>query len=967
MGVKTGALGTTLENCSKVLSIRYDHHPSTEIAAKDYTVSKSTRTIFIVPHYQLPRDYLQRTLKHLIDNNAGSTMDRNRGNESENKLRQTDVALGLFTPASPNREQQRSPEASVSSALQMETLADLAPIGIFKSDANGANTYTNLAWQEISGLTPQQSLGSGWLDCIHRDDLGDVMVKWSEAVRSESAFQTEFRILRPRYVSFRARRVLSEQTHDFGFIGAIEDITERRLLDQERNEHRLVIESSLNEIYIFDAETLKFEFANEGARRNLGYAMSELRQMTPVDIKPLFNLAKFEAAIEPLRSKRKEILVFQTIHRRADGTDYNVEVRLQMSIKAQRPVFVAIILDITDRVSLEAEKAKTNTLQRAILEHAAYAIIATTPEGIITNFNPAAERLLGYTSSELVGLHSPGVFHLESEVVERAQEFSLELGIDLQPGFEVFVCKSTLRLVNEHAWTYVRKDGTHVPVMLGISALRDDTGQITGYLGIAKDITQQKNYEEQLAAAAVTDTLTNLPNRVLLLDRLQIAIARAKKKRTHFACMFLDFDRFKAVNDSWGHAVGDELLRQIADRLRQEVNQIESAGSYKVSIVARLGGDEFVVVVEDLGQVSESDAIAKRLQESLAHPYQLGQHQFCSTASIGIVNGPSLYDGGEEILRDADTAMYEAKHAGRARHIVFNDEMHTQVHRRMLLKNELRNAIGTDQLTLHYQPIASLVDGRVAAVEALLRWTHPVLGSISPAEFIPIAQESDSILRLGEWVLAESCRQLSQWQATLGPAAPGKVSINLARKQFEEPSLPREIARLLNMTGLRPQCLQLEITEESFALNVERAIQTMESIRELGVTLAIDDFGSGTASFAALHQFPIDVLKVDRSLIKHIETSTGEAAFMHGLVVMARNLNIQLVAEGIETLAQLRAVQELGCQFMQGYYFAKPMSPDNLESFLKAGIELSECVTGAMAFTESWTQHLPYYVPSSNR
>jgi diguanylate cyclase (GGDEF)-like protein/PAS domain S-box-containing protein len=907
----------------------------------------------------------------LIDKNAESTMASHRGNEFEIKLRQTDVALRPSALNSSNRKQQSSPEASVSSALQMETLADLAPIGIFKSDANGANTYTNLAWQEISGLTPQQSLGSGWLECIHRDDLGDVMVRWSEAVRSASAFQTEFRILKPdgaiRHVSFRARRVLSEQTHDFGFIGAIEDITERRLLDQERNEHSLVIESSLNEIYIFDAETLKYEFANEGARRNLGYAMSDLRQMTPVDIKPLFDLEEFEAAIEPLRSKRQEMLVFQTIHRRADGTDYNVEVRLQMSIKAQRPVYVAIVLDITDRVSLEAEKAKTNALQRAILEHAAYAIIATTSEGIITNFNPAAERLLGYTSSELVGLHSPAVFHLESEVVERAQEFSRELGIDLQPGFEVFVCKSTLRLANEHAWTYVRKDGTHVPVMLGITALRDDTGQITGYLGIAKDITQQKNYEEKLAAAAVTDTLTNLPNRVLLLNHLQIAIAQAKKKRTYFACMFLDFDRFKAVNDSWGHAVGDELLRQIADRLRQEVHQIESAVSCKVSIVARLGGDEFVVVVEDLGQASESDAIAKQLQESLAQPYQLGQHQFCSTASIGIVNGPSLYDGGEEILRDADTAMYEAKHAGRARHIVFNDEMHTQVHRRMQLKNELRKAIGTDQLTLHYQPIASLDNGRVAAVEALLRWTNPILGSISPAEFIPIAQESDSILRLGDWVLAESCRQLSQWQATLGPAAPRKVSINLARKQFEEPNLPCEIARVLNLNGLRPECLQVEITEESFALNVQRAIQIMESIRRLGVTLAIDDFGSGTASFAALHQFPIDVLKVDRSLIRHIEHSTGEAAFMHGLVVMARNLNIQLVAEGIETLAQLRAVQELGCQLMQGYYFAKPMPPEDLECFLKAGIELSECVTGAMAFSEGWMQHLPYFVPPAIR
>ncbi len=707
---------------------------------------------------------------------------------------------------------------------QPQSIADLAPIGIFKSDARGRNIYTNTAWQKIWGVTLHESLGSEWLQGIHRDDVADVMTMWAEAARTGSPFHTEFRILRSkgdvRYVRLNVRRVNLEHSDEVEYVGSIEDIT--------------------------------------------------------------------------------------------------------------------------GLLAAEAENAKTLALQRAILEHAAYAIISTTSEGIITNFNPAAEKLLGYEARDLVDRYTPAVFHLESEVVTRATDFGAELGIQLEPGFEVFVCKSRYDLPNEHHWTYVRKDGSHVPVMLGITALRNEANQIIGYLGIAKDITHQKRYEDKLASAAVTDTLTGLPNRVLLLNRLSSAIERSKNQRKLFTCMFLDFDRFKSVNDSWGHDVGDELLRQIANRLRSEVACIESTGSHRVSIVARLGGDEFVLVVEDLRQPSDADAIAAQLQHSLAEPYQLGQHQFCSTASIGVVLGPSIYSRAEDILRDADTAMYEAKRAGRARHIVFTDAMHTQVARRLQVENELRTAVGTDQLSLHYQPIVSLVNGQITAVEALLRWNNPTLGTIGPAEFIPIAQESDLILRLGDWVLAEGCRQLSQWQRTLGAVAPRVVSINIARKQFEDSQLPQYISQVLQETGLQPGCLQLELTEEAFTLNMDGASRNMASIRALGVALAIDDFGSGAASFVALHQFPIDVLKVDRSLIGQIEHSTGEAALLHGLVVMTRKLNIQLVAEGIESIGQLRAVQELGCDQMQGYYFAKPMAPTGLETFLKTRSESSD-------------------------
>ncbi len=757
---------------------------------------------------------------------------------------------------------------------------------------------------------------------------------------------------------------------------------------------------------------------------------------------------------------------------------------------------------------LKAEKTSDSELQRAIISNAAYAIIATTPTGTITSFNPAAERLLGYYASELIHLHSPQLFHLEEEIVARAGEFSEELGIDLRPGFEVFVEKSLRGLPNEHEWTYVRKDGTHVPVSLGITVLRNESNTVTGYLGIANDIsrrkkveadlkaseeayralfdtvrvtqerlelavrgssdglwdwnlqtaevyfsprfhallgfaedevqlnrqdifiglihpedkipyktavdehlengfpfetttrvrtqqgewrwfrirgeavkggadtpnrmagsisdiTVQKNAEEKLARAAVTDQLTGLPNRVHFMARMSGAISRANAAKKHFAVMFLDFDRFKAINDNWGHDIGDELLRQIADRLRQGLFASSSTW-IQFHTVARLGGDEFVVLIENLEHPDELSGILENLQGSLNQGYQLGKHKTHSSASIGIVFGPAFYDREEDILRDADIAMYEAKQAGRARYVVFDNEMHMRVRRRCQLELDLREAIGTPQLSLIYQPVVSLLTGEVSSVEASVRWHNPILGAIEPSEFMAIAQESDLTVRLSEWVLLESCRQCSLWHATMGTAAPPQISVNIPRKQFASPELPDFLRRVLVETGLQPNRLLLEIAQDCFTLEAEVAVRTMNSIRELGVELAIDDFGVGTASFITLHQLPVSLLKLDRSLIRQIENSKCEAALLHGLVVMARNLNVKLVAEGVELRSQQKAVQELGCEFMQGAFFANPMPAPELENFLSDNRCDKPLAIGAMAFAGGWSERLAYIEPVSN-
>ena len=823
--------------------------------------------------------------------------------------------------------------------MPFHALADFAPIGILQSNPDGSIVYANLTWQEISGLTKEQSSKNGWIECVHPDDRAEVFDQWHRAIQTLQEFELAYRIIKLdgeiRHVHTRARRIAPGQPRCIGYIICVEDVTEYRRIEQERCEHSEILERSLNEIYIFDADTLRFEFVNEGARRNLGYDMNELREMTPVDIKPLFDHTQFELAIMPLRTGEEKFLVFETVHCRADGTQYDVEVRLQMSGDANRRVFLAIILDITERLALESVNEQRNALQRAILDRAAYPIVAMSADGSITRFNLAAEELLGYSSDEVVSQCTPLSFHLESEVRDRAIALSNELEIPVETGFDVLTIKSQHNLPNEHEWTYVRKDGSTVPVLLCITTLEDKKGEIIGYIGVAKDITSQKLAETRLENAAVTDQLTGLPNRTFILNRIQRSLERAIHQDTHFSVLFLDFDRFKSVNDSLGHCAGDQLLKQIANRLRNNLHPQNAFRATASSVIARLGGDEFVILLDDLKQPEDALKYADSLHEVLAEPYQLGKHQLFSSASIGLVVGPSNYLSADDIVRDADTAMYEAKRAGRSRYVVFDNEMHTKVQRGLQIESDLRAAIGTSQLSLHYQLIASLLTGEITGVEALIRWQHPTLGAISPGEFIPIANETDLIISVGNWVIGEACRQFSKWQRELTFEAPPLVSINLARKQFADPNLVGTIKQALSQTGMHPRCLQVEITEDAFAVDMKAAVRTMNSIKEQGINLAIDDFGSGTSSFVALHQFPVDVLKVDRSLIKNIEHSSGEAALLHALVVMARNLGMGLVAEGIESASQMLAVQQLGCEYMQGFYYAKPMSSKDLTCFLR--------------------------------
>ncbi len=441
-------------------------------------------------------------------------------------------------------------------------------------------------------------------------------------------------------------------------------------------------------------------------------------------------------------------------------------------------------------------------------------------------------------------------------------------------------------------------------------------------------VLERQRMMGELTVAARLDKLTGLANRALLTDRLRIALARTGIELGYgFALMFLDFDRFKLVNDSLGHDVGDLLLKSIAGRLRSNLRATDSTlREASGNTVARLGGDEFVVLLDGVTSPDVATRIADRLLVALAEPYQLGAHLVRSSASIGMVYSTAGYGSPAEILRDADIAMYEAKATGKGRHVAFTTEMRDAVRQRIDIENDLRDAIGTDQLTMVYQPIVSLETRAIVGAEALVRWTHPTRGPMSPAQFIPIAEETRLILPLSEFILRESCTTFMQWHRELGADAPARISVNLSRVQLSETTLVQRTLDVVRECGMRPDQLQLEVTESQIMQQRDAALVLLAEFRAAGVQLAMDDFGTGYSSLSCLQEFPLDVLKVDRAFVANAGRGRDFAALLHAVVTLADNLGLKVVAEGIEDEDQLVLLQALGCAYGQGYLLGRPMA-----------------------------------------
>ena len=449
---------------------------------------------------------------------------------------------------------------------------------------------------------------------------------------------------------------------------------------------------------------------------------------------------------------------------------------------------------------------------------------------------------------------------------------------------------------------------------------------------LMQEIVKREQAQQQLIYDALYDSLTGLPNRTLLIERIDRAIAQIKRNPERlFALLFIDLDRFKIINDSLGHAVGDKLLVAVARLLSQDLRSLDT--------VARLGGDEFVILLDDIDSLQDATVVGDRLQAKLKKSLDLGEHTVVTSASIGIAISASNYQNSSEILRDADIAMYRAKASGKARYEVFNREMYLQTLQIIALEQNLRLALPQQEFTLNYQPIVDLQNNTLAGFEALLRWQHPQQGNISPADFIPVAEDTGLIVAIGNWVLQEACSQLRQWQqqyASIPKMANLKISVNIASQQLKEADFIVQLDRILRETKLDPNSLRLEITEGvsiDFSIDTQ---QVLSEIKQRQIKLSIDDFGTGYSSLSYLHRLPIDNLKIDRSFVQRINSDPENLEIVKTIITLAQTLKIDAIAEGVETEEQKKQLKALGCEFAQGYLFAKPLPAEELELILRA-------------------------------
>ncbi len=561
-----------------------------------------------------------------------------------------------------------------------------------------------------------------------------------------------------------------------------------------------------------------------------------------------------------------------------------------------------------------SREGDTDGLFRRIFDNAA-GMALVSPSGQWLTVNRALCELLGYSDDEeLLAKSFNDISHPDDAAATCLQIEKLLAG--RIPSYQ-----------SEQRFTH--KLGHVVWMLVNVSMVRGSKDNLFYLVFQFQDITGRKTEEERLVHSVFHDALTGLPNRTLLMDRLRLATERARRRKDQvFAVLFLDLDGFKAINDSMGHIMGDQLLIEVARRLTACLRTTDT--------IARLGGDEFTILLEDLSDERESLRVVERLQKEFARSFRLTTRDILVTASIGVAFGSQAYQNPEEILRDADIAMYGAKSAGKARYHIFDREQHTPQRDVINLADDLENAIEREELVAYYQPIVCLETGKLTAFEALVRWRHPQRGLILPDDFIPLAEDTGLIVPIGAWILREACMQLKQWHEKFPFQASLAVAVNLSGKQFMQPNLIDEVIEILQQTGIDPRTLKLEITESVVMENIGAAPIVLQQLRALGIELSVDDFGTGYSSLSYLHRLPINSLKIDRSFIKGVVEKRDHAEIVKTILTLARSLGIRVVAEGVETLEQLIELRRLKCDAAQGYLFSKPGDAETAEILVES-------------------------------
>jgi diguanylate cyclase (GGDEF)-like protein/PAS domain S-box-containing protein len=807
---------------------------------------------------------------------------------------------------------------------QQQTQQYLAIVGVMlvAIDAEGRVQLVNHKGCEMLGAAEADILGKDWIEHFLperiRKEVRENVIQMMQGNIAPVEYM-ENAILtcsgEERDVAWHNTLLLDESGRVNGLLASGEDITERKraeqaLRDSRENLHRL-LDSMAEAAYGVDFDG-NCTFVNRAFLKILGYQDENevlgKRAHTLIHHSHADGSAHPENECKMRRSylTNEAINVSDEVFWRKDGVAIPVEYWSNPIIADGVVVgTIATFVDITERKRVEAQLG----LAAQVFEQSGEGIMITDAQCNIVMINQAFTTVTGYSEAEVMG-QNPRM--LSSGRHDRAFYGAMWEAIATQGRWQGEV------------WNR-RKDGSLYPELLSIIRVFDKKGEVSHYIGISSDITQHKAAQERIQRLAHFDPLTGLPNRALLNDRISHEFSVAQRHHTQVVVMFVDLDHFKNVNDTLGHRIGDALLIAVATRLKSTVRDVDT--------VSRQGGDEFVLILPDT-DADGAAHVAGKLLEAFAQPYQIESFELTVTLSIGIAIYPGDGENFEVLAKSADAAMYRAKHDGRNTYRFFTMEMQARSAQNLHMENALRRALERNQLLLHYQPQISLRDGRIIGVEALLRWQHPELGMIPPADFIPLAEESGQILKIGEWVLRSAVRQIKAWMDD--GLVPMVMAVNLSAVQFRHPHLPELVTQILDEEKLAPQYLELELTEGVAMDDAPAAIAVMDRLHARGIRMSIDDFGTGYSSLSYLKRFKVYKLKIDQSFVRDIGNDPEDRAIVVAIIGLASSLGLQTIAEGVETEGQLAFLREQGCDEVQGYFYSKPLTAESFAAFVRA-------------------------------
>jgi diguanylate cyclase (GGDEF)-like protein/PAS domain S-box-containing protein len=817
--------------------------------------------------------------------------------------------IGQFLERKRAEEEQRRFRAAMDASADLMLLID--PASLRYVDVNDAACRAlGYSRQELLTMGPPDIFSTS------REELARLYERMIAGELSAPTVKGQYRRKDGSQLPVEAypRAVRSGEGHVI--VSIARDVSERLASEETLRRFRLAMDNSADMIVLIDRTTMRFVDVNETSCKLLGYSREELLKLGPHDVLPT-SREELERAYDEFIENPSHIPGMHSHYRRKDGSTFPFESTRHVLRSGDAYIIAAISRDISERLASENALRESEERFRSLTELSSDMYWEQDEQFRFTSMSGTGSERVNVKTSPAIGKKRWEQNYVNMTADQWAEHMALLEAHN--PFRDMELCR-------------LDESGKKVWISISGEPVFDSSGAFRGYRGVSKDISERKVDEERNQFLANHDALTSLPNRAMFSEVLNLAIQNARRYDRNFAVLFIDLDRFKNINDTLGHDAGDKLLQEMGSRLTHTVRASD--------VVARLGGDEFVVLVQEVAEPKQVAAVARKILSALVQPMSIQRQECRVTASIGICMYPSEAKDENALMKNADIAMYRAKEDGKNNYKFYSEEINIHIFERMALETSLRRGLERNEFFLHYQAKLDLHTKKITGVEALVRWQHPDLGVVPPVQFIPLAEETGLILPIGKWVLNTACAQNVAWQREGLP--PLSMAVNLSVRQFTDEDLVKDIANALKNTGMKPELLELELTESMVIQNPERAGKVLAEIKKMGVRLAIDDFGVGYSSLTHLKRFPIDTLKVDRSFIQDLPQDPEDRAICEAIIAMGKSLKLTVIAEGVETLEQQTFLHDHACDEMQGFFFSNPVPSDQFAALLRERIRTSK-------------------------